>query len=362
MSWWAGNETAMRHYHNYQKHLDEHGIELHLMVNAPDENAMRKKLGVRGALCSKNLFCDEEIFKLSHTDKVYDAIYIAQLQDFKRHALASDINKLVILSYGGDLASFCPEVSHAAQNKQFLPQGHVARAIQRSVCGLCLSEIEGQMNAAVEYLLCGIPVVTTPSRGGRDLFFDSRNSLTVPATARHVASATEHWKATPTNPLEIRVNVLQALNHWRSVLCDYATELINRYGGTVVDTTTLQSRLFASSAISNQRKIEHQSVRDARLMAPFAIEDQSLRVKLKPDLAIGEKKKGGVIICNTKGNTLQLDAISTRILETCNQSISIDEILSRFRITYPDAPESMEQDILDTLKTLFTVHFIDVQI
>ena len=42
----------------------------------------------------------------------------------------------------------------------------------QSRCGLILSSEEGACFAATEYLLCGLPVVTTPSVGGREAFFD----------------------------------------------------------------------------------------------------------------------------------------------------------------------------------------------
>lgn len=44
----------------------------------------------------------------------------------------------------------------------------------QSRCGLILSAEEGACFAAMEYLLCGLPVVTTPNIGGRDEFFDKR--------------------------------------------------------------------------------------------------------------------------------------------------------------------------------------------
>jgi hypothetical protein len=362
MSWWAGNEASMRRYREYQQRLEAQGIEHHLMVNAPDEEEMRQKLGVRGALCSKNLFCDEHVFDLFDADKVYDAVYVAQLQSFKRHALASDIKKLIIFSYGGDLPSFCPEVSHAVHNKAFLPPRYVAGGIQQSICGLCLSEVEGQMNAAVEYLLCGIPVVTTSSRGGRDLFFDSSNSLTILPSASHVASAVEYWKESQIDPVAIRSNVLEAVNQWRSILCDYTADIINRYGAEKVYGAVLYSRLFGVPGVINQRMVKHQSIHDPEIMAPFAIEHYSLRVALKPEIRIAEDEEGGVIIEIKTGDMIQLDEVSAAVLNACFRSMSIFDILSLFRSTYPDAPESLEQDILGILKTLFSSQVINVQI
>src|SRR5690606_24986861 len=38
-------------------------------------------------------------------------------------------------------------------------------------------EAEGACLASSEYLLCGLPVVSTPSRGGRDIWYDEDNSM-----------------------------------------------------------------------------------------------------------------------------------------------------------------------------------------
>ncbi len=55
----------------------------------------------------------------------------------------------------------------------YLNSWEVARKLNACRVGMCLSETEGAMFAAVEYLLCGLPVVSTPSQGGRDVWFDS---------------------------------------------------------------------------------------------------------------------------------------------------------------------------------------------
>ena len=38
--------------------------------------------------------------------------------------------------------------------------------------GIILSEVEGANYASIQYLLAGLPVVSTKSKGGRDVFFD----------------------------------------------------------------------------------------------------------------------------------------------------------------------------------------------
>ncbi|WP_164127899.1 glycosyltransferase, partial [Stenotrophomonas maltophilia] len=48
----------------------------------------------------------------------------------------------------------------------------VNRVYNQAAVGLCLSAVEGAMCASMEYLMAGLPVVSTPSVGGRDVYFD----------------------------------------------------------------------------------------------------------------------------------------------------------------------------------------------
>lgn len=52
----------------------------------------------------------------------------------------------------------------------FLPPAQVCAALNRGEVGLALSELEGACWASTEYLLCGLPVVSTPCSGGREVW------------------------------------------------------------------------------------------------------------------------------------------------------------------------------------------------
>lgn len=74
----------------------------HLMVNAADEEQMRKRFLIRGGHFSHNLYINENLYKPIEQPKVYDAIYTAQLNSSKRLWLAKNVEQLMIVSYGGD--------------------------------------------------------------------------------------------------------------------------------------------------------------------------------------------------------------------------------------------------------------------
>jgi hypothetical protein len=71
------------------------------------------------------------------------------------------------------------------------------------------------MFASTEYLLAGLPVVTTPSRGGRAVYHDAEYCLTVPPDPRLVAEAVQALKARGISRAYIRDRTLQRLERDR---------------------------------------------------------------------------------------------------------------------------------------------------
>ncbi len=249
--WATPWKRMVRHKKNQILH-SMRGRKHHFIVNALDEEVSRKRWFMRGAQFSSSLYVNDHIYKPLDEPKHYDAIYVAQLQRFKRHWLAKDIDRLMMVSYGGDLPTFCPELAHAEYNKEFIPRPELAKKINQAYAGLCLSAEEGAMYASLEYLLCGIPVVSTPSKGGRDEFFNDENSIIVPPQADAVAQAVQRWKKSPPNPHTIREQTLKQLNSVRLGLCIYVAKLIEEEGGGKKNPDHLMEAYFAAPGISSR--------------------------------------------------------------------------------------------------------------
>ena len=243
--WWHGRPWTMLKRKAQQLSYSLKGIDHHLMVHAADEERMRKLCGVHGAFISQNIYVDSDVYRPMPAEKEYDAIYVAQMKPFKRHHLAARVEKLYIATaWGGDLPSFCRQVSHATFNEKRLDKSELAVMYNRTHCSLALSAVEGAMLASYESLLCGTPVVTTASRGGRDEFFDRSNSILVEAHEDAVYAAVERWKANIPDPEVIRAGTVARTEVHRRRLCGYAAELIKRHGGGVVDPERLYQRYF----------------------------------------------------------------------------------------------------------------------
>ena len=73
--------------------------------------------------------------------------------------------------------------------------------------GLCLSAVEGHMRASIEYLLCGLPVVSTPSIGGRDRYYVREYCQVVDADPDAVAGAVRRLAEADLDRTRIRSHV-----------------------------------------------------------------------------------------------------------------------------------------------------------
>lgn len=166
-----------------------------------------KKIGITAGLHQHNLLCREDLFFPEDQTPIWDAIYTGALEDYKRPWLARKIKSLRILARNYQVVS--PRkleeygLNHAEINRTWVSRDKVREEILKSHCGLALSPIEGAMNAATEYLLCGVPIVTTPSLGGRDIWYTAQNHRMCQGTPEDVAAKVASYKENPPNRKKI---------------------------------------------------------------------------------------------------------------------------------------------------------------
>ena len=182
----------------YRRKRPEH--EIVVLCNEEEEKRAFEASGVKAALCSSNAFVDEETFRpLPGTQRKYDAVHNAAMMSWKRHGLAERIDDCVHIFYVKDHSRQDETMSYLDSLRAQLPHhtffnnvvdgriemigpAAVNDVLAQSRVGLCLSAEEGAMYACVEYLLAGLPVVSTPNIGGRDLFSDPQFWITAEAT------------------------------------------------------------------------------------------------------------------------------------------------------------------------------------
>jgi glycosyltransferase involved in cell wall biosynthesis len=115
---------------------------------------------------------------------------------------------------------------------------------------LALSATEGGMLASFESLLCGVPVISTPSRGGRHLFYRSFNSKIVDPDAEAIAAAVADACVSSADTQRIRSAAISDLSAHRENYCEYISKNSRRRAGTFVTPDQLMNRIFAPPAIA----------------------------------------------------------------------------------------------------------------
>lgn len=96
-------------------------------------------------------------------------------------------------------------------------------------------------------------------------------------------------------------------------------------------------------------------------LKPFVEGKFSLLVKLSAKIQVCENDSGELMVCPDGGEIIQLNDMSAAILNLCNQSMTVKRILDLFRNTYPEAPKSLEGEVIEALEKLFTLNIISVE-
>jgi hypothetical protein len=220
------------------------------VCNTPEEVALLQRLGEAAYFYNKTANSSERIFRpLEGTSREFDAIYNAQLVSWKRHELSLGIESCAFLFYRDSFKAGAAEFEatimarHAAAPGHLfinpptrngipirLPLSEVNRQLNRANVGLCLSEREGAMFASTEYLLSGLPIVSTPSKGGRHVYYDDEYCWTVPPNPWLIAEAVKALNAKKIPRSYIRRRTLARLEQDRARFLQLVNAILEESG------------------------------------------------------------------------------------------------------------------------------------
>ena len=212
-------------------------------------------LPVRGPLSGLDGGMRVGVFVLSkeplviYTPVEFDAVYTGRISPGKRHHLALDVERLVHITVSiGELPpaaarAFIRRLQdrsplHRIANPIVggltagLPPEEVNRVYNRAAVGLCLSAAEGAMCSSMEYLLAGLPVVSTPSLGGRDVFSDPDYCMIAEPDPAAIRRAVETLRDRRIPRDEIRARTLEKVRPQREELMAFLSDLLRRAGST----------------------------------------------------------------------------------------------------------------------------------
>ncbi|MEA5619908.1 glycosyltransferase family 1 protein [Cronbergia sp. UHCC 0137] len=231
-------QLEIQHLHQYPKHKFIH------LCNTLQQQKIFQEYELNAFFCNQNSLIDERIFRpISSINKKFDAVYDAKLTRFKRHYLAKYIDSIAFVYYYDvvkdvncyqEIKSLFPHghfFNQALfQNYKLLPPSTVNECLNACRVGLCLSNIEGAMYASIQYLLSGLPIVSTKSKGGRDVFFDDEYVLIVADDPEAVKEGVDKLIRRNISPDYIRYKVIEKIKQHRLILINIIQGIYDQEG------------------------------------------------------------------------------------------------------------------------------------
>lgn len=213
-------------------------VKFHFLCNSELEKNNFSDIGESAIFCNQNAFLDERRYMAFRNNKKFNAIYLARLTPIKRHQLALEIPKLLLI---GD---YRPSETYYAEPilKNRRPDSVWIRKVQgifmflymnKAKIGLCLSPEEGAMYSCAEYGLCGLGVLTTKCLGGREYSLSPKYFAFVEKdepSASDVAEAAEALIAKNFDPKEVRKATIEVLNEHRARYASLIKDIFEKTG------------------------------------------------------------------------------------------------------------------------------------
>lgn len=187
------------------------------------ETSRMNIVGFKSAFCHHNLFCNEDDYMTSSgEERRFDAVYTAVAHGYKRHHLSAKVRSLYLLISNLDRLSFLAQSYDVIppHNDRILTAREISAVYGDCKTGLALSAVEGGMRAATEYLLCGLPIVSTPSLGGRDAYYDRNNHIICGESPDAVADSVALAVSRDWDRALIRANAIKRSQEFRQTLSD----------------------------------------------------------------------------------------------------------------------------------------------
>jgi uncharacterized protein (TIGR01627 family) len=244
-------KLAARIREAHRQHRQRHpGHVIRYICNTEGEARLLQEAGEAAIFLNHKFFVSEDVFRpLPGVPAEFDAVYNARFVAGKRHELAAEIGKVAYVAYvepqatrHNDFQTLWPATAARSPAHRLLndladglpvamTHVQVNEAINRATTGLLLSKVEGASYAAVEYLLAGLSVVSTESKGGRDVYFDSDYCIVCDDNPRAVREAVEALKARAIPREYIRSRTLAKLAPARQQFLALVEELREELGG-----------------------------------------------------------------------------------------------------------------------------------
>lgn len=252
---WAADAYLVR---KGREMIDALGLDIgnfYILCNEEQEVELFTQHGFACDVINQNAWLEENgVMKILPEAKRYDAVYVGRLAPFKRHELAAKVANLALVAGHDDWSKAKNEAPpHAYLNEAPLTRDKVAEVINRSRAGLILSAKEGACYASSEYLLCGVPVVSTRSVGGRHVWYNDTNSLIVDDHPDAVAEGVRHFVDNPPDPQVIRQMHIDQAEGYRRKFIAVLQDVLDRFDAGEIDAASYFRTHFFEKMRKSQR-------------------------------------------------------------------------------------------------------------
>lgn len=191
---------------------------------------------------NRNATINPDKWFINNDEPELDCIHNAVLYEYKRHELTFDLPYTIGVIYYTRLANELryireKDVEYAnnllekmkqqknlvmlngIDNYRFLNRGEVCSWYNKAKCGLVLSDIEGINLTSVEYLLSGLPVVSTKNLGGRDFFLKNNPYAITDLKPNEISYGIKYFIENKYDKEEIRKYTKNRIEeHWETLL------------------------------------------------------------------------------------------------------------------------------------------------
>lgn len=203
------------------------------LCNTEEERQILGEFNPDTHFINHNCLLDSDLYNIENVQKDLEVIYNGRLDQSKRHYLLEKCQNVALISAPilkkksdhlnllyrkigqARVMNFSPpiELQLAPLNQMpSLSSKEVRLILNRSKVGVILSASEGACYASMEYLLCGIPVVSTRSLGGRDVFFNHSFAKVVHSNSKAIQAAVAHFLEMDYSPSEVRKEALSQIS------------------------------------------------------------------------------------------------------------------------------------------------------
>jgi len=227
-----------------------------ILANTLEEVNFYKSNNLNALFCNQNCWLDSSIYTQENCVKEFDLVLNASNAYWKNHSYLKDINKkykTLFITYKSNLPHNL-EIYNPFLKLSSINNYEVNKNLNKSKIGLCLSKKEGSCYASTEYLLCGLPVLSVKSVGGRDIWYNKENSIVINLNVDELNLSIDKMISNYNfyNSTKIRQDCIELQTQFKEKFYNYVEKLLpnsipiikNNYSNKMLHEITLDGNEF----------------------------------------------------------------------------------------------------------------------